>query len=70
MNKIEYQEIFTKSEVPINNINYVLNAIKEAHPSEYGWVIGEPEIIKNRDGRTATLKLPLIKYYVEKRHTR
>ena len=70
MNEIEYQEIFTKSEVLVNSVDYVLKAIKEAHPSEYGWDMGEPEIIKNPDGRTVTLKVPLTKYYVEKRHTR
>ena len=70
MNEIEYQEMFTKSEVPVNKIEYILNAIEEAHPSEKGWTMGEPEIIKNPDGRTITLKVPLTKYRVEKGNTR
>ena len=70
MNEIEYQEIFTKSEVPTNSIDYILNAIAEAHPAEYGWTIGEPEIIKNSDGRTVTIKVPLTKYRVERGNAR
>ena len=70
MNEIEYKETFTKSDVPLKNIDYVLNQIIECHPSEKGWIVVAPEIIPNRDGYTATLKVPLTKYHAEKGHTR
>ncbi len=68
--EIEYQEIFTKSEVEKNSVDYVLQQIAEVHSADKGWEMGEPVITPNPDGRTVKLEVPLKKYRVEKPHTR
>ena len=59
-----YKEEFVKERVlnDAHSINYVLDQIKEVHSEEYGWVVGEPAIIPNQDGKTVTIKVELTKY--------
>ena len=60
--KLEYQEVFKRSGVPVTDIQYKLNAIAEEHSEEYGWVVGEPKIYYDENGTTATIEVPLAKY--------
>ena len=41
-----------------------IRSVIEAHPIEYGWVAGEPEIYKDNEGKYG-VKIPLVKYSQE-----
>ncbi|MBE6154349.1 MAG: hypothetical protein E7163_02070 [Firmicutes bacterium] len=72
MDNVVYQEEFVKSSVGRDpeSISYVLNQIKECHPKDYGWVVSDPEIIPNNDGKTVTLKVKLTKYEIKQGYSR
>ena len=38
MNEIEYQEMFTKSEVLKSSVDNILNQIAEVHSEDKGWL--------------------------------
>ena len=65
--EIEYKEKYVNSRVlnDPNSIQYVMSEIKSVHTAESGWIVGEPEIVVNPDGRTVTLTVELIKTKVE-----
>ena len=67
-NEKVYEEDFVKRHVMNNphSINYILEQMREVHPPEAGWVIGEPEITVNTDEKTVTIKVHLTKYSIEK----
>ena len=63
-NNLEYQEIFERSGFnTMEEVQYKINSVIEAHPQEYGWVVGQPEVIKGMDGKY-TVRIPLKKYSV------
>lgn len=62
-----YEEEFVKSHVlaDAREIAYVLDQIQEVHSKEHGWVVSEPAITMNPDGKTVTLKVKLSKYDIK-----
>lgn len=64
---IEYQEDFVKDHVlnDVHSITYVLEQIREVHSPEAGWIISDPVITPNADGKTVTIRVHLMKEYVE-----
>ena len=63
--ELEYSETFTKT-VFKENVTYVINAIKEAHPESYGWEYGEP-VVTPVDERSVKIEIPLRKYKINER---
>ena len=59
--EIEYKENFVKT---TRNPNHVIQAVKECHPSNYGWEVGEPKIEKLNNGEYK-VTIPLIKYRIQ-----
>ena len=68
MEKPIYSEEFVNSRVSkdAHSISYVLEQIKEVHSPEFGWIVSEPTITPNPDGKTVTLKVKLEKYEIRK----
>lgn len=58
--EIEYTENFVKT-IFKEDLNFVLDAIKEVHSKESGWKIGEVEKQELPDGRLKII-VPLTKY--------
>ena len=56
-----YEEDFVDSRV--TDVDFTLDRIREHHPEDSGWVMGEPEIESNGDG-FFTIKVHLEKYDV------
>ena len=57
-----YRENFTKSGIQTKeDVEYKYKAILEAHPEEYGWEAGVPQVTMEADG-TYTLVVPLTQY--------
>ena len=44
---LEYRETFVRT---TSNPQYVIDAVKDSHPEEKGWTIGEPIIEKLENG--------------------
>lgn len=67
-----YEEDFVDSRVMNNeySINFTLNRIKEVHSPDAGWVVGEPEITVNPDGKTVTIKVHLAKYEMKQGYSK
>jgi len=63
--ELEYSETFTKT-VFKQDVAYVINAIKEAHPETSGWEYGEP-VVTPVDERSVKIEIPLKKYKVNER---
>ena len=62
---IEYQEMFERTGFnTLEEAQYKIRSVIEAHPIEYGWVAGEPEIYKDNEGKYG-VKIPLVKYSQE-----
>lgn len=63
MNNGNYEEDFINSRVSNNPeaIEYVLREIAEVHSSDRGWIVDEPVITPNADGKTVTVKVHLTK---------
>ena len=71
MNEEVYHETFTKSFV-LNNkdaIEYVIESIYKLYDPEKGWVVGEPKVTTNNDGKTVTISVELTKYPQQKEHS-
>ena len=63
--ELEYSETFTKT-VFKQDVQYVINAIKEAHPETSGWEYGEP-VVTPVDERSVKIEIPLKKYKTNER---
>lgn len=65
-----YKEVFERSGInTYEEAEYKINSVKEAHPSEYGWVAKECQINKQEDGKYKVI-IPLEKYEVKKARSR
>ena len=63
--ELEYSETFTKT-VFKQDVQYVIDAIKEAHTEKSGWEYGEP-VITPVDERSVRIEIPLKKYKINER---
>ena len=63
--QIEYKEIFERSDILEQDVQYKIASVKEAHPEEFGWIVGNAEVIKQPNGK-CTVKIPLVKYAMNK----
>ena len=57
----EFYDIFKKSFVEKDKINYVIEEVMKMYPKESGWIVKEPKITENPDGKTVTMEFELIK---------
>lgn len=60
---IEYTENFVRTTY---NPDHVIREVNEAHPSEYGWVVGDATITDLGNGQFE-VSIPLTKYSVNSR---
>ena len=59
---IEYQEVFERTGFDtVEDAQYKVRSVIEAHPQEYGWEAGQPEIFKDEKGKYG-VRIPLKKY--------
>lgn len=61
-NEVEYTEIFERSDYDtVEEANRKVEAVKEFYESHPDWEVGEPEIVKQPNGKYM-VKIPLTKY--------
>ena len=64
MNDVVYEEVFERTGYNTKGeAIHEIDAIIEAHPQEYGWEYGKPEIFQDFDGKYG-VRVPLKKYSV------